>query len=154
MGIKGWKIRRRFSIKILWILLVGASVFTISIETFHPFRPKTVNKIYIRADGSLYPPTSPAVPIETVDKIMYTFTDNINKSIVVERSHMIIDGGGFTMHGDRFRDGFTLQNIVNVTIKNTIINAFSTAIILDDSDYNTVSGNKITNNAILFKFLF
>ena len=43
--------------------------------------------IYIKADGSIDPPTA---PITTGDNITYTFADNIFDEIVVERSNIII----------------------------------------------------------------
>jgi len=43
--------------------------------------------IYIRADGSIEGTTD----IMTVDNVTYTFTANINDSIVVERNNITID---------------------------------------------------------------
>ncbi len=46
--------------------------------------------IYIRADGSIDPPTA---PISTVDNITYTFTgDMFSDSIVIERDNIIVEG--------------------------------------------------------------
>ena len=50
--------------------------------------------IYIRADGT----------VEGTDKIqrdgnIYTFTGNINESIVVERDNIVVDGAGYTLQG-------------------------------------------------------
>ncbi len=47
--------------------------------------------IYIRADGSIDPPTA---PIKTLDNITYTLTNNVYGLIVVERNNIIIDGAG------------------------------------------------------------
>jgi hypothetical protein len=45
--------------------------------------------IYIRADGSIDPPTA---PISTVDNITYTPTDNIiNESITIQRDNILVD---------------------------------------------------------------
>jgi parallel beta-helix repeat protein len=123
--------------------------------------------IYIRADGSIDPPTA---PIQR-DRDVYTFTGNINDSIVVERSSIIIDGAGHTLQGPGSGSGygFYLLSINNVTIINTNINGFihgsvrlkmssgnnisrnnivsnSIGIYLYSSSYNTISGNNITNN--------
>jgi len=131
--------------------------------------------IYIRPDGSIDPPTT---PISTVDNVTYVFTDNIYDEIVVERSNIIIDGRGFALEGNGSGYGFTLQPftspsdegfllnyVSNVTIKNTNIKNFGAAvslyktsdsrvsrnninasygIILDESSNNTVSDNNIT----------
>ncbi len=45
--------------------------------------------IYIRSDGSVEPE---GTPIFSLDNVTYTFTDNINVSIVVERNNIVVDG--------------------------------------------------------------
>jgi len=99
--------------------------------------------IYIRADGSIDPPTA---PISTVDNYTYTFTDNIYDQIVVERSNIIIDGDGYTVEGTAAWDskGIYLSGVTNVTIKNAIIKSFGYGIDLYESSYSSVSGNNIT----------
>lgn len=52
--------------------------------------------IYIRADGSIDPPTA---PISTIDNVTYTLTSNINDSIVIERDNIVCDGAGQTVQG-------------------------------------------------------
>jgi len=52
--------------------------------------------VYIRADGSIDPPTA---PISSMDNVTYTFTDDIEDSIVVERSNIVIDGAGHALQG-------------------------------------------------------
>jgi len=101
---------------------------------------KASGTIYIRADGSVDPPTA---PIQRNGDV-YTFTANIYDGIVVQRSNIIIDGNGYTLQG--WGDGFTLAGINNTTIKNTNINRFYTGIKLDSSSKNSISGNNITNN--------
>jgi len=101
--------------------------------------------IYIRADGSIDPPTA---PISIVDYVTYYFTGNITDSIVVERSNIIVDGKGYTVHGLGMGNGFYLQRINNVTVKNTNIKDFWCGIRLDqDSSGNSFSGNTITGNS-------
>ena len=48
--------------------------------------------IYIRADGSVDPPTA---SISSVDNITYTFTGNIYDEVVIEKGNLIIDGNDF-----------------------------------------------------------
>jgi hypothetical protein len=51
--------------------------------------------IYIRADGSIDPPTA---PISTSDNISYALTGNIvsnNDGIVIERDNIILNGNGY-----------------------------------------------------------
>jgi parallel beta-helix repeat protein len=104
---------------------------------------KASGTIYIRADGSIDPPTA---PISSVDNVTYTFTDNINDSIVVERDNIVIDGAGYTVQGYGSGNGFYWSGINNVTIKNTNIKNFEYGIYLSTSNNNSISGNNITNN--------
>jgi parallel beta-helix repeat protein len=108
--------------------------------------------IYIRADGSIQPPTA---PISSVDNVTYTLTENIagnvpadSSAIIIQRDNIIIDGAGYTLQGTKGSDskGIELTGISNVTIKNMKITAFYYGIWLDSSSNNSVSGNNITNN--------
>ena len=104
---------------------------------------KASGTIYIRPNGSIDPPTA---NITSVDNVTYTFTVNINDSIVVERSNIIIDGARYTVQGNGSGYGFSLYCVNNVTIKNTNIIGFSWGVCLAFSFNNTISGNNITNN--------
>jgi parallel beta-helix repeat protein len=123
------------------------------------------NTIYIRADGS----------VEGTDKILrdgkiYTFTSDIYSPIVVEKDDVVIDGAGYTLHGNGSGYGIHLIRRSYVTIRNMEIKEFDTGIrfywgsnnsihensivnndwgmYLDHSKNNTISGNNITNNAM------
>lgn len=123
-----------------------------------------VGTIYIRADGSIDPPTA---PISTFDNITYTLTgDIVNDSIVVERDYIVVDGAGYTIQGPGYLRGLDLSGRINVTARNMNIEGFyegvslglnctvsdSTlansdyGVYLDSSSGNTVSGNNLTNN--------
>ena len=81
--------------------------------------------IYIRADGSIDPPTA---PITTHDNVTYKLTDNITSSgdgIIVERDNIIIDGDGYTLQGSGSGYGFYWSGINNVTIKGMNIEGFA-----------------------------
>ena len=78
---------------------------------------KAGGTVYIRADGSVDPPSA---PIDR-DGDIYTFSDNINDEIVVERDNIIINGSGYTVSGPGTGWGFNLTNINNVMIKNLTI---------------------------------
>jgi parallel beta-helix repeat protein len=103
--------------------------------------------IYIRADGSIDPPTA---PISTLDNVTYILTGNITSDahgITVERDNVIIDGAGYTLQGRGDSVGIYLTTRRNVTIKNVEIKAFNDGIYLRlHSAYNTVSGNTIIDN--------
>lgn len=111
----------------------------------------TNGPIYIRADGSIDPSTA---PISSMDNVTYTFDGNINNSIVVERSNIIIDGNGYTLQGSGLGKAFDLSGVNNVTIKSIDISARNSGrdahpnygIYLYSSSFNTISGNNITDN--------
>jgi parallel beta-helix repeat protein len=108
--------------------------------------------IYIRADGSIDPPTA---PIAIVDNITYTFTGDVNESIsmlaiVVERDNIVVDGQGYTVQGtgSGTGTGITLSERNNVTIKNMTIKTFGIGIyVCNSSSHNSFSGNNITANS-------
>jgi parallel beta-helix repeat protein len=102
--------------------------------------------IYIRDDGSVEGETT---KIETYDNVTYTFTDNINGSILVERNNIIIDGAGYTLRGEGGLNevGIRLSRITNVTVRNAQIVNFNVGVyIYDYSSNNTVIGNTLTDN--------
>lgn len=123
----------------LTLPLIGILTFAFNIQP-----TEATGTIYIRADGSIEPPTA---PISSADNITYTFTDNINDSIVVERSSIVIDGAGYTLQGVGVSYGIYLSGIVsNVTVKNTNIKGFDRGVFLDSTSLNVLSGNNLTDN--------
>ncbi|MDH5779210.1 MAG: hypothetical protein OEZ29_01285, partial [Candidatus Bathyarchaeota archaeon] len=93
----------------LTLLFVGILSLTFGIQPV-----KAIGTIYIRADGSIEGTTD----IMTVDNVTYTFTDNINGSIVIERDNIVVDGAGYTLQGTGSGYGIELSYRSNVTIKN------------------------------------
>jgi len=132
--------RRRGLVFGFWVFVLLVAVFSV---VFNVPLVRASGTIYIRADGSIDPPTA---PISTADNITYTFTDNIYDSIVVERGNIAIDGNRYTVQGSGSGNGFTLSGIKNVTIKNTNIKGFGDGLYLGHSEKNTISGNNITDN--------
>jgi parallel beta-helix repeat protein len=132
----------------LILSLVFCSVLFSSPRTYIP---NTNGPIYIRADGTVDPSTA---SISSTDNVTYTFSGNINNSIVVERSNIIIDGMGCTLQGSGLGKAFDLSGVNNVTIKSTDISARKSGrdahpnygIYLYSSSFNTISGNNITDN--------
>jgi parallel beta-helix repeat protein len=98
--------------------------------------------MYIRADGTVEPPTAPI----NRNTDVYTLTADISASIMVDKSNVVIDGNGFTVQGDGTGSGFLLNGISGVTIKNTVIRGFDYGIYLESTSYNTVCFNEITAN--------
>ena len=124
------------------------ALFLIGMMTL-PFNIKPVEAsgtIYIRADGSVDPPTA---PIQR-DGDIYTLTGNITSDtdgIVVERDNIVVDGLGYTVQGTDVGSGIRLFFRSNVTIKNMRVIAFYSGIDLGYSLNNAVSNNNITNNS-------
>ena len=103
--------------------------------------------IYIRADGSIDPPTA---PIQRNGDI-YTLTSNITSDadgIIVERDNIVLDGAEYTLQGTGVYEskGIYLYRRNNVTIKNMTIRAFYSGIRLDSSSSNIISENNVTSN--------
>jgi parallel beta-helix repeat protein len=142
----------RIASGIMLILFLASSlslVFNIHIVKASP------GTIYIRADGSIDPPTA---PIATFDSVTYTFVGNITSDtdgIVVERNDIVIDGDGYTLQGSGDYYGIFLNSgEENVTIRNTQITAFAIGIALwYDCNDISISGNNITANGARGVFL-
>jgi len=106
--------------------------------------------IYIRADGSVDPPTAPI----RRDGNKYTFTDDIYGSIVVERDNIVIDGAGYTLQGAGGGTGVELFGRKVVVVRNIKIRNFDYGIVLGYSpnlgysSNNTIEGNHIVNNEV------
>jgi len=103
---------------------------------------KASGTIYVRADGSIDPPTA---PIQR-NGDFYAFTDDIHDSIVVEKDNIVVDGAGYTLQGAGSEKGIDLSDRSNVTIKNMKIRLFENGIWLLWSSNNIISGNNITEN--------
>jgi parallel beta-helix repeat protein len=105
-----------------------------------------VGVIYIRADGSIDPPTA---PISTLDNITYTFVGDIfNSSVVIERDNIIIDGASFRLYSEFISGsrGIDLTGRSNVTIKNTDVKNYLYDIYLYSSSNNIISKNSLATN--------
>jgi len=120
----------------LTLLFIGMLTLAFNIQ---PVRAS--GTIYIRPDGS----------VEGTNKIqrdgnVYTFTDNIYDSIVVEIDNVVLDGAGYTLQGAGSGTGTDLSHRSNVTIKNTTIKAFTYGIWLDESSNNVIFQNNVTGH--------
>jgi parallel beta-helix repeat protein len=113
-----------------------------SASTFHMV--KASGTIYIMSDGSVYPSDA---PISTIDKITYVFTSNINTSIVIERSNIVVDGNWHSVEGFIGGYGFSLSKVNNVTIRNMEIESFEAGILFHESFGNVISDCNVANNS-------
>ncbi len=133
---------------VLTMLLFGTLALAFQVQPV-----KAVGTIYIRADGSVDPPTA---PIQR-DGDLYTLTDNImsdsgSDGIVIERNNMTLNGAGYTVLGRSTLysapKGIALTGRTNVIIKNFSITGFGDGIRLESSSNNTMSGNNLVGNHI------
>ena len=102
---------------------------------------KAQSIIYIRADGT----------VEGTDKIhregdIYTFTENINGNVVVQRDGMILNGKEYSLKG-KGGTGIHLMNRNNVRITNLEITGFDTGIYFSECYNNAIYGTEMINNA-------
>lgn len=125
----------------LKVLLIGALAVMYNTQ-----KVGAEGTIYIRADGSVYPPDA---PISSVDNVTYTFTGNIYETIVVQRDNITIDGNGYLLQGAGSGTGFDLSNRNNVTIKKTHITGWDYGVHLYNvSCGNIINDNNLTNNTL------
>jgi len=129
----------------LIIILMGVLGVSFKVE-----KVKADSLIYIRVDGSVDPPTA---PISTTDNITYTFVDNFNDFLVVERDNIVIDGAGYNIQVRESFDftippaGISLSGRNNVTIQNMKIEVYQGfGIRLSDSSSNIIFGIDVTNS--------
>jgi parallel beta-helix repeat protein len=135
--------RESVFLMVFLIILVASSPATLGV-----LRVEASGTIYIRADGSIDPPTA---PISTFDNATYTLTGNITSDvdgIVVERNNIVVEGSDFTVEGTTAYSsvGIYLNGRSNVTVQNTNIKNFSYGILLHTSSNNRIDGNNMTNN--------
>jgi len=117
---------------------------TILCPTFDTRSVKATTAIYINVDGSISPPDA---PILNHDSVTYTLTANLDNSIVVQRSNIILEGANHTVLGDGTANGFSLQNVVNATVKNVRIEGCFDGIQLFNSSSNVIVGNIVIGNS-------
>jgi len=123
---------------ILLVILLTSMMYS----AFKTIPAEAAGTIYIRADGSIDPPTAPI----RRDGNIYTFTGNITSDsdgIIIERNNVTLDGAGYTVQGigSDVSKGIGVSGN-NVTIKNVEIATFGYGVFLIGSS-NSVSGNTI-----------
>jgi parallel beta-helix repeat protein len=157
---------RTVSLAVLFLLLTN-----VFISSFFIMSVNASGTVYIRADGSIDPPTA---PVSSFDNVTYKLTDNIttysNNGIILERSNIILDGAGFTLDEKIRHDsnGIYLAGVSNVTVRNMSITSFHNGvcengctnshveemnlsyndygIYLQSSSFSVISGNNMTEN--------
>jgi len=132
-------------ISVVMLILLLTSMLTLASDIRLGEADGPIYIIYIRADGSVEPDTT---PISTIDNVTYTFTDNISSfyGIVIERDNVVVNGAGYILQGTGSGKGVDLTGRHNVTIKGTKIKGFKRGIYIHSASNNTICGNNITNN--------
>jgi len=127
------------SLAIFTLLLLGMLSFAFNIK---PAKGEWTGTVYIRADGSIDPPTA---PIQR-DGDIYTFTTNIYDRIVVQRSGITIDGARYILQGYQDGNGLDLSGVSNVTIRRINVQKFANGIYINGSLAIDILGNNIEGN--------
>ena len=125
---------------LFFLLLIGLFSMVVNVG-----RVKAIGPIYIRADGTVDPPSA---PIFTADNVTYVLTDNITvidaDGIIIERNNVVFDGAGYSIQGAGTWVGIGTYSLsVNVTIQNTQITGFYDGIRCGGRN-STVLRNRIT----------
>jgi parallel beta-helix repeat protein len=130
--------RKLLSLCVLTLFLTFVSSLSLRVQ-----KVGANGTVYIRADGSIDPPTA---PISSAGNITYTFTDNIRgdaDGIVVERDNIVVDGAGYVLQGaDTYGFKGIALNGFNVTLKNLQIEQFYYGVYLG----SLANGNSIQDN--------
>ncbi len=131
-------------IRVIHVLLLVLSVIFVSFP--HIGVAMADNKVYIRANGN----------VDGTDKIertgnVYSFTDNITATIVVEKSDITIDGAGYTLSANSSH-GIDLHHRHGVTVKNLVLKDTYHAFDFTYADDNTIVGNTIIHSDSAFYF--
>lgn len=129
--------------------LVGLQSIKVTKANFTPL-PTLPASIYIRSDGSFDPSTAPLQRVGDT----YKFANNINNTIEVQRSNIVIDGNGFTITNPTviteglmipigWLPGISLFGVSNITIVNATLQDCITGIRVENSTNITINQNAI-----------
>jgi len=126
-------------------LFVLLAITTLTM-TFRVQPARADGTIYIRANGSV----DGTDKIASADNTTYTFTENLNAPLVVERSDIIIDGQGHVIQGNQTESGYGISwsSIDNVTVRNTNIEDCDVGIYVEHSSNSRIIGNNFTNGYV------
>jgi parallel beta-helix repeat protein len=124
--------------KITTLVVIAITLSTLVVLVYKI--PRVNATITIQPDGTIDPSSA---PIYTVDSILYTFTDNVNDSIVIQRDNIVLDGLDFNLTGSGTGNGIWLYNRTNITIQNIVISNFSNGVLLQFSSNCNITGNVI-----------
>jgi parallel beta-helix repeat protein len=127
------------------LIVATGSVATNEQYTPNNLQPVKAIRIYIKADGSIEPPTA---NITTEDKVFYNFTGDLHEQLIIQRDHIIVDGNGYKIEGTpSIEFGIAVFQRQNVIIRNVTIKYFEVAGIgVEESTHITIFGNNLQDN--------
>lgn len=138
-------------ISVLFSAVTGELFVDFGEANFTPL-PELPPPIYIRSDGSIEPSTA---PIQQVGDT-YTLTANINNTIEVQRSNIVLDGNGYTltkpsvdtqnlMTPAGWLPGVNVTGLSNVTVTNIAFEGCVTGITVENSQDINLCNNSMNN---------
>jgi parallel beta-helix repeat protein len=107
------------------------------------FSSQSYGYVYIRADGSIDPTEA---PLSTSDNVTYQVAGDINSTITVQRSNILIVGNGHTLQGNGSGEGIRLIGVNNVSVTDMNVRGFDNGIDLSGTSEDIISKNNITAN--------
>lgn len=122
-------------------------LFMSMFATFNVQAVDITGPIYIRADGSVDPPTAPILRSGDTYTLYADIKITQNDGIIIQKSGVTLDGAGYTLEGGSIIQGAGIMVSKNVAIKNIRIKGFYSGIDMGVQGNNTVMGSIITNNA-------
>lgn len=144
----GKKVLASLSSAIFFLFLTCILLFaSLANANFTPL-PTLPTPIYIKSDGTVDPLTS---PIEKIGDT-YALTGNINNTIVIQRSNIVLDGDGYTitkpsvnttglMLPVSWLPGIRVADLNNVKIVNFAFESCITGVVVENSTNVTITHN-------------
>jgi hypothetical protein len=134
---------------LLFSVVAGGVFVDVGKANFTPL-PELPPPIYIRSDGRIEPSS---VPLQRVGNT-YTFTNNINNTIEIQCSNIVLNGNGYILTKPSvdtqslmtpvgWLPGVHVADISNVTITNIAFEGCITGITAENSSSITISHNTI-----------
>jgi parallel beta-helix repeat protein len=131
--------RKIFSGILLFLLLSSTLTLAFNVKHIEAW----TGTVYIRADGSIYPPDAPII---TTDLINYTLIDDIDityggTGLIIERNDIILTGNGHKLTGRAVEEGscgIIVKYAKNVTIRDLRIEYVERGIYFISCDNNVI----------------
>ncbi len=103
--------------------------------------------VYIRADGSIYPPTAPISA--AIPGSYYYLMANLSEPLVIQRNHITLDGAGYAIAGAGQALGLDVSGRLAVAVSNLTVRGFYTGVSFSNSTQCTLAYSAIVTNSRL-----